>query len=463
MMTKTRRDAFLIAAGAAAFAAGAAQGAPISRSYVYKAAPIDNPLKGLVPYAGDVGQFFPHSMQFDYLPVNAVVRGPIAYDWSALEAILAYVAAQGRQSVFRFYLEYPGKPRGVPDYLVKAGLKFFRYQMPGTPPINVETPDYRDPKLRALMLDFIAALGARYDGDPRIGFVTAGVLGSWGEWHNWPRPDLFAAKLLQTEVLDAYARAFAKTKVLLRYPAGANDSAYAQNDDRAFGYHDDSFAWATLKTGAPGTEWHFMALLENAGRRALDKWKTEPIGGEIRPEAWGKVFDASPGDPSIQNFRACVDATRVSWLMDSGMFAPGQPAARIANARREVRRMGYEFHVPSAAFASAAAGAVQATVDVVNRGIAPFYYDWPVEIGLLRGGAVVKARRTAARMSGLLPGAPARRLSLRLGLAGVSPGDYSLAIRVANPMTGGRPLRFANETQDKDAPGWLTLGPVRVQ
>lgn len=29
-----------------------------------------------------------------------------------------------------------------------------------------------------------------------------------------------------------------------------------------------------------------------AGREALDKWKTQPIGGEIRPEAWGKTQDA---------------------------------------------------------------------------------------------------------------------------------------------------------------------------
>ena len=39
------------------------------------------------------------------------------------------------------------------------------------------------------------------------------------------------------------------------------------------------------------------------------------IGGEIRPEAGGKVFDAQTGNSNIQDFRKCVDQTHVSWLM----------------------------------------------------------------------------------------------------------------------------------------------------
>lgn len=33
------------------------------------------------------------------------------------------------------------------------------------------SPDYADPHLRAALVHFIAASGARYDGDPRIGFI----------------------------------------------------------------------------------------------------------------------------------------------------------------------------------------------------------------------------------------------------------------------------------------------------
>ncbi len=84
----------------------------------------------------------------------------------------------------------------------------------------------------------------------------------------------------QTEVMDAYAAAFRKTPVLLRYPAGDSDSSYAPNDRRNFGYHDDdSFAWATLDTGRKNEDWFYLARLRNAGPAAMERWRTAPIGG----------------------------------------------------------------------------------------------------------------------------------------------------------------------------------------
>ena len=56
-----------------------------------------------------------------------------------------------------------------------------------------------------------------------------------------------------------------KTPVVLRYPAGDNHSAYASNGRRSFGYHDDSFAWATLETGRKNEDWFYLAALRKAG------------------------------------------------------------------------------------------------------------------------------------------------------------------------------------------------------
>lgn len=81
-------------------------------------------------------------------------------------------------------MEYPRKPSGVPAYLVEAGLMVRTWTNTNTqpfPPAIDHTPDYEDLRLRAALTNDIAALGARYDGDPRIGFITAGLLGTWGE------------------------------------------------------------------------------------------------------------------------------------------------------------------------------------------------------------------------------------------------------------------------------------------
>ncbi len=435
------------------------------RALAYAPAPVDNPLKGLVPYQGDVRDRFPHSMEFNYLPYAALVKGYDEFDWQPLERLLDDIASRGHQTVFRIFLEYPNKSGVIPEFLIKDGLKVTRWpfqEFPDKPAAMLETPDYSDPKLRRSLKNFVIALGKKYDGDPRIGFITAGLLGTWGEWHNWPRDDLFASKQVQEEVLDAYESAFQTTPILLRYPAGPNDPTKAPTAHRRFGYHDDSFAWATLHTGKRGDEWFFMTALKAAGPEAEARWKTHPIGGEIRPEAWGRVFDPDPGNPRIQNFRQCVEATHVTWLMDSGMFRRKQNPERIQRAKEEVRRMGYEFHCPGVTIRTLARSQIEVKLEIENRGVAPFYYDWRPEFGLLNDGKPIKTFPGSGKLIGLLPGDKPRVWRDVLELKGVPAGRYVLAVWVPNPMKGGKPLRFANVAQDADAPGWLSLGEVKV-
>lgn len=432
----------------------------------YAPAPVDNPLKGLVPYQGDYRDRFPHSMEFNYLPYSALVKGYDEFDWQPLERMLDDIASRGHQTVFRVFLEYPNKSGVIPEFLLKDGLTVTRWPFQESPDKSaamVETPNYEDPKLRLSLKNFIAALGKKYDGDPRIGFITAGLLGIWGEWHNWPRNELFASKAVQAEVLGAYEAAFKVTPILLRYPAGPDDPLRAPTIHRPFGYHDDSFAWATLHTGKKGEEWFFMTALKAAGPEAEARWKTHPIGGEIRPEAWGRVFDPDPGHPKIQNFRECVQATHVTWLMDSGMFHRKQNPERIERAMELVRRMGYEFHCPRVVISGPNNGRLTVRLEVENRGVAPFYYDWKAEYGLLADGKPVKTFVSSGKLTGLLPGEVPRVWSDELQLGDVRPGRYVLAVRVPHPMKSGKPLRFANVTQDGDAPTWLTLTQVEIR
>jgi hypothetical protein len=431
------------------------------RALEYAPAPVDNPLKGLVPYADLQKDLFPHSMEFSYLPLSALVVGKNDHDWAPLEKLLAGIAGRGNQAVFRVYLEYPGRKDVIPKYLVEGGLKVHRYLNTNTqplPPKEVETPDYSDVNLRACLRSFVAALGGKYDGDARIGFITAGLLGTWGEWHTWPREDLWAGKPVQKEVMDAYEAAFKRTPVLLRYPAGEGEDDLAPNAARPFGYHDDSFAWATLDTGRKSDDWFYLARIKRSGKESRDKWKTWPIGGEVRPEAWGEVFDTRPKRKEIQDFETCVKETHATWLMDSGMFSNKTwSEERRRRAEGLVRKMGYEFHVPGVTVRRDGAS-IDVAVEIENRGVAPFYYDWPARFVLL--GADGKPVRTfpgKGTLRGLLPGDPARVWKERFDVAGVASGTYRLTLEIPNPMPGGRVLRLANREQ---GPEGLVLAPV---
>jgi len=75
----------------------------------YAPAPLDNPLKGLVPYVSASGKNrFPHSMEFRYFPLDAVMTGPSRFDWSPIEKTLAEVNGRGNQLVFRVSSPFPG-------------------------------------------------------------------------------------------------------------------------------------------------------------------------------------------------------------------------------------------------------------------------------------------------------------------------------------------------------------------
>jgi hypothetical protein len=410
------------------------------------ATPADNPLRGLVPYQGQGGGRFPHSMEFNYLPLDAVMKGEDKFEWDSLESLLEDIRSRGNQTVVRFYLEYPGRPSGVPGYLRDQGLKLHKYLNTNTqplPPKEVETPDYTDPRLERALVKFIAAFGRKYDGDPRLGYVTAGLLGTWGEWHTYPRNDLHPPKRLQTAVMDAYEKAFQRTPVLLRYPAEEDDAMYASNRRRRMGYHDDSFAWATLDTGKPSDSWFFVPRLKAA--KVQDRWKVAPIGGEIRPEAWGRVFDPDPLIPEIQDFDRCVAKTHATWLMDSGMFQSPPSRERTERALASVAKMGYAFTVTRA---RRIPGGVE--FEVENRGVAPLYAGWMGEAGSLEGGRLTRVVSIRFDFRQLLPGDRAR-----VTVRGTFPG--SVLLRIPNPMRGGKPVRFGNATQDADRPGWLTL------
>lgn len=436
-----------------------------SRRLEYAPTPADNPLKGLVPYQGDRRDKFPHSMEFNYIPLSSLVKNYDDYDWKRLDNLLGDVASRGHQTVFRIYLEYPNDPNGkgaIPPFLIADGLKVTKWRNTNTqplPPDDVITPDYEDPKLRRVLRRFIAALGSRYDGDKRVAFITAGLLGSWGEWHTYPRSELFASKTVQAEVIEAYAQAFRTTPVLFRYPSNGSDGK-APNHNKPVGYHDDSFAYATLHTGAKDTEWHFESLLKTAGPEAVNKWKKHPIGGEIRPEVWGDIFDPTPKNKDAQNFRRCVETTHASWVMDSGMFEERQSPERIARAKAEVSRMGYEFHV-SEATAQTIKGYCQVRAKVENRGVAPFYYAWPTEFAFVSERGLVRTIKGDNSVNGLLP-AQSRVWTATLPTSGIGRGTYWVALRVPNPLTNGKPLRFANTLQDEHAPGWLSLTKVTL-
>jgi hypothetical protein len=152
-------------------------------------AAIGNPLKGLVGNV-DFTNYDPQatsidmSLEFYYIPLDELMFGnpdvvgvDKAFNWTFLESRLEGAKSRRRHMVMTPFVHFPNWGRmSVPKYLIDAGMKQNGYS--GFLGGGV-SPDYGDPLLLKALEQFITAFGAKYDGDPRLAFVSLGLLGFW--------------------------------------------------------------------------------------------------------------------------------------------------------------------------------------------------------------------------------------------------------------------------------------------
>jgi hypothetical protein len=414
----------------------------------------ENPLRGLVSWvtARWEANSFPHSMEWFNLPLSVVVTGPGTYDWAELERRLTMIAGHGNQAIFRFYIDNPKLPSGIPRYLLHAGLKTFAYDdsdnsKSATPSV---APDYSDPRLIECMVRFIHALGLKYDGDVRIAYVTAGLYGFWGEWHvhDHPLPSEPAGWTITQKdkdaLLRAYVESFHRTPVVVRTAAVTKDRELLSH----FGFHDDSFLQDTIGPG----RWQFWQGMRQAGME--DSWEQHPTGGEIFPPLQVGLWDAWPNAKG-QDLTTTIETTHVTFMFDATLFSAVPTRAERTNALRAQRMLGYTLFCSSARMVRGEDGSATVTVRIENRGVAPMYYAWPVEAEFLDGTTKVVARgRTVWPLPTLLPGKTA---DWSVSLQAVPHSAKTLVLRIANPMPGGHPVAFANAEMGTVMAGWLTL------
>ena len=274
-------------------------------------------------------------------------------------------------------------------------------------------PGLRQPLPARRAGNFIAAFGARYDGDPRIGFINLGLVGLWGEWHTWPfdtdtadgYPNLMPTDAHGAQIVQAFDNAFNRTKLEIRYP----DSAGGAANTRDIGYHDDSFCYrkarplagVTLPQSLGGADYAQLQRALNMG--VENKWITDSMGGEVRPR-----------DPELRVHRVArrlrpgrqhegLHRTRTHHLEDQ----PDQP--ELLRVRRGRRRGGAahglqpDRHPRVLHQNTVSGGSATVGVTIANNGVAPFYYPWTVD---------ARARRT--------PPAPSSRPGTRPGTCGPS-------------------------------------------
>ena len=437
-------------------------------------APVSNPMKGFMPWAPAPGgnpvlaqSALPYTLEWAVFPLKNVVTGPDTYDFSSVDAMLDSIAARGHQAVIRFYVDNPGESSALPQYLIDGGTDTSRTYDFHDNEKKSFSPNYDDPNVQQMFLHFVAALGNRYDGDPRIGYITAGLYGFWGEEHTYPyngyvndqNPDAInwmPSDEFRAQLVEAWDDAFDETFIQNRYPTEATKA-------HGMGYYDDSLGYATLE----GTDWHFIPKLKKQGEG--DAWQHSPIGGELYPSFQECAFSEPLNCPSKDQGRdykalESIQKAHATWLINQHAFSTGYTGAELTRAKAASAAMGYTLQATrtSATYHGAKAAVV---VEIKNTGVAPFYATWPLEVVLVDSkGAIVASQTIESTLPSILPGQTGR-VTARLPLpaeyrANNSAQKLTAAIRVVNPLPNGVPVAFANEAMNKPLPGYLELGKL---
>jgi hypothetical protein len=427
-----------------------------------------NPLRGLYQWRGHELMPTPDPLPrpafeaYERYEWRDLEPEPDRYDFSAIEHDLSTATAEGRRFAFRIRAVVSGQ-QAVPDYLVREMRRgwWFDYDDDGSAETYV--PDWNDPLFVARAEKLIAALGARYNGDPRVAFVDIGMYGNWGEWHmfGFPYPAPGGAERIRDEVkhalVDLHLHAFPDTFLLVM----SNDTEavmYALRRSPRVGWRRDSL-------GDP----HFEDVRADPQRWALlsERWRSAPVVTEfINP---GKQSDPEVFERALEQTRRyhvslVGNGNTFDWeaLSDEGRAAFVELAKR-AGYRLRLNRL----ELPPTLRAGEA---LPLKMLWSNEGSAPLYESWQLVVQLRPSGseAVAWEAISALDLREVLPAAdPAAPAptwlhddTFRLPVE-LAPGRYDLAVLVRDPSGQLAPLALPIRGRQSD--GAYTLGTVELR
>ncbi len=396
--------------------------------------PLLNPMKGF-----NVGKWDSNeesTVAFAYIPwkdfepndqdfTSAQIEKQWALDWH-----LNRTGTNKRHLILRMYCQWDGAETDKTKLACPPWLMQNVDLLTGKNPLGAKggtVVDFNSPYFIGQAKEMIAALGTKFNNDPRIYAIQLGIIGYWGEWHAFQfKPDAGGQgyKLLdgtKQQILDAYKAAFPNKLLMGRYL----DDAVLSKDNKV-GFHNDYF-WSGNS--------HNNAFEYNVG----DKWKQGPIGGEPPPGPDGSEFyTAGAGLQSI--LRAHYSTMKIGAFYREP-FDATKHSEQYRLEREEYikahKKLGYNFQIEQALFPPnppKGTKTIPLSVEISNIGIAPFYYNWDIELALLpeTSDKPLVVTKSTQQLTSFMP-EQENTVAVSIAIEAQSQGTYRLAIRMVQP------------------------------
>jgi hypothetical protein len=399
---------------------------------------LPNPFKGYVPWIGIGTPEFQEKLQYATFAWRDLEPEKGVFDWNHLEQNWGNVALTGKLVGFRVAAEIPGSDQNdIPQWLIDEGVAMRPYSIDGHDGL---APDWDDPKFLAAHHDFILALGAHYDSDDRIAWIDIGSYGFWGEWHVWLNESLAATQATKQAILEDYFEAFpTKPKVI----AFDDDFATKYVTDRGGGIRNDCLGTDD------SNDWYLESL--NGIDPLLNDtvWKTAIITGEF----CGGTQGANDGTTIRFDLNLeFIKQTHWSFIGPAGGAISPQSDEHRENLELLHKTLGYRFVLRKVEHVDSIQGGEELSVQiqVENKGVAPFYFEWPLVLYLITSeDSVVFQTDTGVNIRNWLPGTHTETVAIQIPEE-IDAQDYDVKLAIHDLKDNEPGILFANTRRDNE-------------
>jgi hypothetical protein len=411
-------------------------------------AEIVNPMRGFYRWYGGEPIPQPHPAYDHYARFGWRQLEPSRdqYDFSAIEQALQEAKNTGAKFAFRVMsVNEFTSPIEVPAYLKQeAGGANCTYG--GT---KVWVPAWDSPQFLARAQALISALGARFDGDPRLSYYDMGIYGHWGEWHTDGLCTSPANITTKRALVDIQIAAFPKTRILMNSGGKEVDAfIYALNKSPRVGVRVDSLC----------SPWFANQFTESPEKLAAmqDRWKTAPIVTEFY--SWNPS-DLALCDQQVGEWHVAAIANGHigNW---SNYSADQQAQIQLIGKHAGYRLVLNSLTYPATAMNN---GLLTISSQWSNVGNTPVYEPFAVAFELRPKGqtTVVWSDLSRLDLGRFLPTIEPQQIDDQLYLPGRLPvGQYALSLVVRDKDWYRPPLSLA--IAGADANGRYPLGEISI-
>lgn len=364
-------------------------------------------------------------------------------------------------------------------------------------------PDYNNEEFLQRIFSLMKAMGEKYNGDPRIGWLNNGWYGQYGEWAvagntydgapTWLKP---ITQANAQRLVDEYAYAFPDNQIVMmlyrqfngavfknalnrgkpypireikdsngvvikkiepKFPIGWRQDCLGAEYDSGDNLVYDSFPkffsqswWSTPdETGwSPSQNWKYAPIVTEYCQILH---KTDRNGVRM-----GKAFEWAARD--VRDFH-------ISLVSGGNIDLPWDwyTSTEKANAARAAKTAGYRYELKELKYPATINSGSPVSISSIwnNAGVAPAYERWDVKLQLKNPTtqAVVWEGKIDRDLKTILPGALVN--SNHSVTFNAPAGTYNLNLIVKDPANYRKPMQLA--IGGKQADGGYSIGTITVQ